>query len=46
MTFKITEDMLAFHTASGEFAAEAGEFRVWIADRAESGKPVSFVLEK
>ncbi len=46
VSFSITEDMLKFHTASGEYAAEPGVFHVWVADRAECGKPLSFVFEK
>lgn len=44
VSFEICEDMLKFHTASGEYAAECGEFRVYVALAAESGKSVSFTL--
>lgn len=46
VTFKITEDMLAFHTADGTFASEVGEFHVFVSENAEAGKPVAFNLVK
>lgn len=45
VSFEITEDMLKFHTASGEYSAESGEFGVYVALSAESGKAATFVLE-
>jgi beta-glucosidase len=44
VTFKITEDMLAFHTADGSFASEPGDFHVFVSENAEAGKPVTFKL--
>ncbi len=46
VSFKISEDMLAFHRHDGSFGADAGEFRVYISKDGESGKPVSFELVK
>ena len=46
VTFKITDDMLAFHTADGSFASEAGDFHVFVSENAEAGKPVAFKLVK
>ena len=44
--FEINEPMLRFHTASGKFDSEAGGFRVWISDNAESGNYAYFKLIK
>ena len=44
--FRITDKDLRFHTASGEFASEAGRFRVWISFDAESGEFAEFTLIK
>lgn len=45
VSFEITAKDLAFHTASGRLEAEDGEFDIWIAPDAESGKPARFRLE-
>lgn len=46
VTFKITEDMLSFHTADGRFASEPGDFHVFVSENAEAGKPITFKLVK
>ena len=45
VSFEITEEMLKFHTASGEYAAESGSFGVYVALSAESGRAAEFTLE-
>lgn len=42
--FELRRDQLAFTTRSGEFAAEAGLFDVWIAPHAEAGEARQFTL--
>jgi len=42
--FIIDEEMLKFHTASGEFAAEDGDFDLFIGLNSEDVKSASFVL--
>ena len=46
VSFEITEDMLAFHTADGSFAAEAGDFYVFVAENAHKRNYSQFRLIK
>ncbi len=42
VSFAVTEEMLAFHTADGSYRAEPGRFTLWLASDAESGDPITF----
>ncbi len=46
VSFTVDEEMLKFHTASGAYDSEAGEFRLFIGKNAEDGAPVTFNFEK
>lgn len=43
--FLITSDDLAFWTAEGKWAAEAGTFSVWIGPNAKEGLTANFTLK-
>ena len=46
VTFTITEEDLAFHTASGEFKAEVGEFELFVGKNSDDCLIASFRFEK
>jgi len=45
VNFTLNSSALAFHRRDLSFAAEAGEFAVWIAPHAQAGEPLRFDLE-
>ena len=45
VTFVIDEEMLKFHTASGKFKAEKGEFELMLGFNSRDIKTVKFMLE-
>ncbi|MBR6727562.1 MAG: fibronectin type III-like domain-contianing protein, partial [Clostridia bacterium] len=46
VTFTLTEEDLAFHTADGSFAAERGEFEVFVGKSSDDCLAATFRLEK
>lgn len=45
ISFRIVEEMLRFHNASGAFVSEKGTFRLWISNSCITGNPVEFALK-
>lgn len=42
VTFPITDEVLGFVTRDGKWQVDAGEYQIWIAPHAHTGKPVGY----
>ena len=45
VSFEITEEMLKFHTASGKYEAENGEFRIFVSDCSNTEEYATLILK-